>query len=1005
MNNKKRLIGFIVGITMAATSMVGLSACKDKHEHSWEIEWTQSATEHWHEPECDDTTEVKDKGAHVWDNGTVVTEATHTKPGQKKYTCETCGYEKTEVIPATGHTYKDKLGYDDDFHWKEPSCDCENLTEAELKKDKSEHVLVPVVDEQPTDTKNGKQHYECSTEGCDYETEQETLYKYIGEAISGGDKVTVGNVEDDKTVIAAQGMNSNAWTGGVKITKLNEASKAYIYDLHVSMKGLEAWGVPMTQQRIGIQITENTGFYFWVRDRHDQNIGDRITIRKFTADNKTNAMAECQEEVVVVGSNKETEYGWISAAILGEGADLRIVRANNKLSLYAAKDGVYEYIGNVTCGDEANSFAVYGVETEITFSDFALTALTHVEGKAPTATEAGWFEYYYTGADENKVYYDASGKLTAWDALVRPAVLESVEITLKTHKDGAETAFTGTAVKVDGADVTVTGGKITLENVEPNTEITITADGYNGTLKITKATETAVLEYEYATATGKVDLSYMNDADHKIVINEQYSTSEWAGSAVINGLKETGKAFTYDLHISGTDHNEWWQAAYQRIGIQVTENTGFYLWVRTVNSSSAPDVKVTIRKFTAENKTNCTAESNEEALVVGDADEGTYGWISSAILSAEGADLRIVRVNNKLNLYVKNAEGYQYIGTVTCGEEANSFAVYGVTAQFTFSGFGVTALTHVDGKAPSATEAGWFEYYYTGADENKVYYDASGKLTAWDALVRPAVLESVEITLKTHKDGAETAFTGTAVKVDGADVTVTGGKITLENVEPNTEITITADGYNGTLKITKATETAVLEYEYATATGKVDLSHMNDENHAITVNGTGSDWSSQNWAGSAKLNVLEANTDNVTFEFTVKNVTNSDATNATDFNTWAAQRFAIQTAKGNRGFLFFEPKGECNIFDMTDESFGDNGKTRFGENGGTYAWLGERLRSDTGAQFKIVRAGNTLTLSAMNDSQWTEIGSIDCTDADNEIIIYASGVTYEFSDFKVTANS
>ena len=40
---------------------------------------------------------------HTWDDGTVTTEATCTKAGEKTYTCTACGDTKTEEIDATGH--------------------------------------------------------------------------------------------------------------------------------------------------------------------------------------------------------------------------------------------------------------------------------------------------------------------------------------------------------------------------------------------------------------------------------------------------------------------------------------------------------------------------------------------------------------------------------------------------------------------------------------------------------------------------------------------------------------------------------------------------------------------------------------------------------------------------------------------------------------------------------------------------------------------------------------
>lgn len=43
---------------------------------------------------------------HAWDEGTVTVAATCTEPGNKLYTCTTCGETKTEVIPALGHAFE-----------------------------------------------------------------------------------------------------------------------------------------------------------------------------------------------------------------------------------------------------------------------------------------------------------------------------------------------------------------------------------------------------------------------------------------------------------------------------------------------------------------------------------------------------------------------------------------------------------------------------------------------------------------------------------------------------------------------------------------------------------------------------------------------------------------------------------------------------------------------------------------------------------------------------------
>ena len=40
-------------------------------------------------------------GAHQWDGGIIIEEATEQKPGVKKYTCEICGYDKNQSYTIT----------------------------------------------------------------------------------------------------------------------------------------------------------------------------------------------------------------------------------------------------------------------------------------------------------------------------------------------------------------------------------------------------------------------------------------------------------------------------------------------------------------------------------------------------------------------------------------------------------------------------------------------------------------------------------------------------------------------------------------------------------------------------------------------------------------------------------------------------------------------------------------------------------------------------------------
>ena len=57
-----------------------------------------------------------ESGQHTWNDGQVTTAATCTENGVMTYTCTMCSDTKTEVIPATGHTYGEPVWkWNDDF--------------------------------------------------------------------------------------------------------------------------------------------------------------------------------------------------------------------------------------------------------------------------------------------------------------------------------------------------------------------------------------------------------------------------------------------------------------------------------------------------------------------------------------------------------------------------------------------------------------------------------------------------------------------------------------------------------------------------------------------------------------------------------------------------------------------------------------------------------------------------------------------------------------------------
>lgn len=67
------------------------------HDHA-ATAWSSDATYHWHDCTVSGCGEQFDKAAHIWDEGTITTEATFTSDGEKTYTCTVCQKTKTETV-------------------------------------------------------------------------------------------------------------------------------------------------------------------------------------------------------------------------------------------------------------------------------------------------------------------------------------------------------------------------------------------------------------------------------------------------------------------------------------------------------------------------------------------------------------------------------------------------------------------------------------------------------------------------------------------------------------------------------------------------------------------------------------------------------------------------------------------------------------------------------------------------------------------------------------------
>ena len=116
---------------------------------------------------------------HHWDQGEIITEATCTEEGEKKFTCSICGDEKTEKVSATGHQHTEirnkkeatckETGYSGDTWCKD--CGKKILSGQAIAKTENHSWDAGKVTTKATCTEEGEKTFTCSICG-DKKTEK-----------------------------------------------------------------------------------------------------------------------------------------------------------------------------------------------------------------------------------------------------------------------------------------------------------------------------------------------------------------------------------------------------------------------------------------------------------------------------------------------------------------------------------------------------------------------------------------------------------------------------------------------------------------------------------------------------------------------------------------------------------------------------------------------------------------------------------------------------------------
>ena len=680
--------------------------------------------------------------------------------------------------------------------------------------------------------------------------------------------------------------------------------------------------------------------------------------------------------------NAETELSDADVTIAALGHDMTHHEA---AEAGCTVDGNIEYWScsrcNLNFSDEAGTKEVASVTLP------AGHDIEWVDAVEPTVSAAG-MRAHYECSKCHTCYEDVDGKkvIDREDLVLAQLVEQAVTVTVEVRDTAGN--------KVESPDFTAISKELSLLGAYSANQYKGLAVANNGMLDLDSIIvgeytvdiygyrrSTFTIEQDkrdytlalYATiAYGSGDKVTVDDTTASITIKgsvADYQNTAWSGSAELvlpaDVAGSTGVVLEFNAknitNSQASGNDEW---ASQRIAVQMARGYEGFLFFLPSNEANIFDL--TDGGIRDEEKTRFGADGH------------TYDWINTLMRETSGVNMRIVRTGANVTLFAQNADSeWVKIGTIACADAATDIIIYGCGVEWKFSSVAVQKLTYHEEVAATPEKPGNYAYYTDGTN----YWFEDGEQTTEDGV---KLYMPVKVTLTVNGialDGetSEAVAAGTVITFTSRAVTYTytvGEEAPAEMVAGS--YTVTADGYRTT------------EINVPTSGGTVELKLTK----VISIEGDVADYDATRWSDSVALDIseeLKASTA-VILEFNVRNVTNSQASGNSE---WASQRIAIQMAQGYEGFLFFLPKGEANIFDLTDGGIRDEGKTKFS---GSYAWIDTLMRGASGVNMRLVRTGENVTLFVQNaESEWVKIGTVACGSAATEIVFYGCGVEWEFS--------
>lgn len=215
---KRKSITILLAVVLVLVmSLTVLSACNKKHNYS--ADWKSDADGHWHECVTKKHTDTTPKENHVWDAGVVRTAATEDAKGVMVYTCTICKFEKTEEIPALGHSFDTNTWkFDADTHWHPATC-----AHTDLKGDEAPHSWDNGVETTPAGYGTaGEKTFTCTV--CKT-TKKEPIAALDAKANTVEINAALDKTYDKTAAVLAQDKVSRKGDGAIKIEyKLKSAA-------------------------------------------------------------------------------------------------------------------------------------------------------------------------------------------------------------------------------------------------------------------------------------------------------------------------------------------------------------------------------------------------------------------------------------------------------------------------------------------------------------------------------------------------------------------------------------------------------------------------------------------------------------------------------------------------------------------------------------------------------------------------------------------------------------